>query len=102
MALITVDQAKLHLRIDNDDHDDKLQEIISDVSEIILDYLKVDSALWQTTDGEPEDVPGAVRAAVKLGVSAMFENPEQDEKGPLVLSQTVKNLLMRLRDPAIA
>lgn len=100
--LITLDQAKLHLRIDNDDHDDQLEEIIEDASGIILDYLKMESTAYQTTAGEPEDVPRSVVSAVKLGVSALFENPEQDERGPLVLSQTVKNLLMRLRDPAIA
>ncbi len=102
MALITLDQAKLHLRLDNDDHDEQLEEIIEDASGIILDYLKAGAGTYQTTSGEPDDVPRAVVAAVKLGVSALFENPEQDEKGPLVLSQTVKNLLMRLRDPAIA
>ena len=102
MALITVDQAKLHLRLDTDDHDDLLEEIVSDVSGIILDYLKMDSTAYQTTDGEPDDVPAAVKAAVKLGVSAMFENPEQLPDGPQVLSQTVKDLLHRLRDPALA
>lgn len=102
MALITVDAAKLHLRLDNDDHDELLEELISDVSGIILDYLKMESTTYQTTSGEPDDVPAPVKAAVKLGVSAMFENPEQDEKGPLVLSETVKNLLHRFRDPALA
>lgn len=102
MALITVDQAKLHLRLDTDDHDDLLEEIVSDVSGIILDYLKLESTAYQTTAGEPDDVPAAVKAAVKLGVSAMFENPEQLPDGPQVLSQTVKDLLHRLRDPAMA
>jgi uncharacterized phage protein (predicted DNA packaging) len=102
MALITVDQAKLHLRLDTDDHDDLLEEIVSDVSGVILDYLKMDSTAYQTTDGEPDDVPAAVKSAVKLGVSAMFENPEQLPDGPQVLSQTVKDLLHRLRDPALA
>jgi hypothetical protein len=100
--LITVDQAKLHLRIEDDDHDDQLEEIIEDASGIILDYLKVAETMWQTTSGEPDEVPRAVIAAVKLGVSALFENPEQDEKGPLVLSQPVKDLLHRFRDPAMA
>lgn len=102
MALITVDQAKLHLRLDTDDHDDLLEEIVSDVSGIILDYLKLASTAYQTTSGEPDDVPAPVKAATKLGVSAMFENPEQLPDGPQVLSQTVKDLLHRLRDPALA
>jgi uncharacterized phage protein (predicted DNA packaging) len=103
MALITLDAAKLHLRLDTDDHDDLLEEeIIPDVSGIILDYLKMESTAYQTTSGEPDDVPAAVKAAVKLGVSAMFENPEQLPDGPQVLSQTVKDLLHRLRDPALA
>jgi hypothetical protein len=100
--LITVDQAKLHLRIENDEHDEQLEEIVPDVSEIILDYLKLESTAYQTTSGDPDDVPGAIRAAVKLGVSAMFENPEQLPDGPQVLSQAVKDLLHRYRDPALA
>lgn len=102
MGLITLDQAKLHLRIDVDEHDERIEEAIEDASGIILDYLKLESTAYQNTAGEVEDVPRPVIAAVKLGVSALFENPEQSENGPLVLSQTVKNLLHRLRDPAIA
>jgi hypothetical protein len=100
--LITLDQAKLHLNILDDDHDEKLEELIPDVSGIILDYLKVPSTNWQTTSGDPDDVPGPVRAAVKVGLSALFENPEQHPDGPQVLSQAVKDLLHRYRDPALA
>ncbi len=100
--LISVDAAKLHLQLLDDDHDEQLEEMIPDVSEIILNYLKLPSTSWQTTDGEPEDVPGSVRSAVKLGISAMFENPEQLPDGPQVLSQAVKDLLHRYRDPALA
>lgn len=102
--LITVDQAKLHLRIgaDETEHDETLEEIVPDASEIILDYLKLPSTEWQTTDGEPDDVPGPVRSATKLAVSALFENPEQLPDGPQVLSQAVKDLLHRYRDPALA
>jgi hypothetical protein len=100
--LLTIDQAKLHLRITDDEHDEELEEMVPEVSEIILNYLKLPSTSWQTTDGEPEDVPGAVKSAVKVAISALFENPEQNPDGPQVLSQAVKDLLHRYRDPAMA
>lgn len=102
-ALVTLDEAKLRIRELTDELDDLVEsELIPDVSEIILDYLKLPSTSWQTTTGEPEDVPGPVRSAVMVGISAMLENPEQSPDGPQVLSQAVKDLLHRYRDPALA
>jgi hypothetical protein len=102
MSLLTLDDLKLHLRIEDDYHDDRLEQILDDASGIVLDYLKVEDSQWQTTSGEPDSVPYAVRAATKLVAGALFENLEGNEGGPDPLSETVKSLLHRFRDPAIA
>lgn len=96
--LITVDQAKLHLRIDADtaEHDELLELVVPMASAIVLDYLKRDAASWQTTAGAPEDVPGPVQAATLLVMEALVDGVDEP------LSQPVKNLLHRYRDPALA
>lgn len=98
MALITLEQAKLQLRIDdeNDEHDEHLEELIEDASGIVLDYLKKSETEWQTTSGEPEEVPRAVISATKLVLQSLFEGDDEP------LSQAVKDLLHRYRDPALA
>lgn len=100
--LITLDQLKTHLRIEHDDHDERLQEVIFAASAIVLDYLKMPEGTWETTSGDPSEVPYVVVAATKLVAGALFENVEGNDEGPQPLSQTVKDLLHRLRDPALA
>lgn len=95
MALITVDQAKAEERITHDDLDDVLEEKVNEASHIVLDYLKREETEWQTTAGEPDDVPYLVQAATKIVVHNLIEGIEP-------LSQAVKDLLRRYRDPAIA
>lgn len=100
--LITLDQLKTHLRIENDEHDERLQEVAYAASAIVLDYLKRPEGTWENTAGDPDDVPYVVVAATKLVAGALFENLEGNDEGPQPLSQTVKDLLHRLRDPAFA
>lgn len=100
--LITLDQAKIHLEIEHDEFDDKIEEKIVEASSIVLDYIEADENAWQTTDGAPHDVPGVIQAAAKLVLGALMENREGNEKDPQPLSQAVKDLLHRYRTPAIA
>jgi hypothetical protein len=104
MALITLDAAKRHLVIDHDELDDTLEEKVDEASGIVLDYLKRPDSEWQTTAGTPDEVPYVVQAATKLVLGALWENREGNDYAllPQPLSPTVKNLLHRLRDPAIA
>jgi hypothetical protein len=100
--LITVEQLKTHLGIQNDDHDERLNEIVLEASAIVLDYLKRPETDWQTTSGEPDGVPYVVVSATKLVAGALSENREGNDSDPSPLSQTVKDLLHRYRDPALA
>lgn len=100
--LITLDQAKAHLVIEHDEIDETIEEKVQEASAIVLDYLKRDEAEWQNTSGDPDGVPYLVQAATKLVVGALMENREGNDNGPQPLSQAVKDLLHRYRDPAIA
>jgi hypothetical protein len=96
MALITLDQAKRHLRM-GDDEDEEIEEKVNEASAIVLDYLKVPADEWAVGA-----VPYLVQAATKLVLGALMENREGNADGPEPLSQAVKDLLHRYRDPALA
>lgn len=100
--LITLDEAKKHLRVDDDAQDDEINSKIEMASAIIIDYLKATTATvetWLDSAGEPTSVPGVVKSATLLALGELYKNREA-EADPLTPS--VRGLLHRLRDPALA
>lgn len=71
-------------------------------SAIVLDYLKRDAGEWQDSAQEPESVPSVVEAATLIVAGALYENRDGAGNAAEPLSQTVKDLLHRYRDPAMA
>lgn len=110
MNLITLKQLKAHVSQDTNFDDKMLERIRRDASYVILDYLKIDtgdtSFDWCDALGEPSNtIPGVVRAATLMAAGAMYENRDGSTVGvnsPQVLSQSVVDMLMRSRDPALA
>lgn len=107
MALVTLDEAKnhLHIELENTDHDDDLDLKREAASAILLDYLKVSEDYWQDSNSAPVSPPYLIRAATLLILGALFENREGNPAGQGVaepLSQAVKDLVHRYRDPALA
>jgi hypothetical protein len=102
VALVTFDQAKEHLQVDHDEDDAKIEFIRQQASHIVLDYLKAEEGTYQDSSEEPVDVPGAVEAATLLVCGALYENRDGSDKESSPLSQAVKDLLHRYRDPALA
>lgn len=92
--LVDLITAKQHLRMDGDDADENeiIARKIEQAGAVLRDYLKVDEDMW---DGDSEEVPLVVEAAVLLITEALFDGTEP-------LSPTVKNLVHRFRDPALA
>lgn len=100
VALVTLEAAKEHLRIDDPDQDEEVTDRIGDASDIVIDYLKRPDHEWTE-----DDVPGNVRASVLLVLGALWQNREgvgqyAEDMDPI--SPAVVSLLRRMRDPAIA
>lgn len=93
--LIDLETAKSHLRIDGDDSDDNLYRKMRQASAIVLDYLKVSEDEWDIYDTEADPLPDEIEAATLLVIESLFDGTEP-------LSDTVKSLLHRHRDPALA
>lgn len=94
--LVTLPLAKKHLRVDHTDEDEYIGLLVDQASGIVRDYLKVEVGEW----GE-EATPQPVQAAVLLVIGNLYAH-RGDDPGTNPLSQAVKDLVHRFRDPALA
>lgn len=115
IELLTLQEAKDHVRVTASNADSDIQFKIVQASAILLNYLKVpmDATVddspptlpWlhtdflggHTTEGVP---PWDIKAAAALIFGELYWKREGGEANPL--SDTVKALLTRYRDPAMA
>lgn len=104
MALVTLEQVNLALRLDLVENDERIPDInlkISQAEDAIIDFLKKPDHDWTA-----DTVPGRVSAAIMLVIQSLFDEANTggllpglgtgDPKNPVVA------LLYRLRSPAIA
>lgn len=104
-SLVTLTEIKDHLYIQSADttHDNDLSLKIEIVSDIIMDFLKLTEPPDEWYDDESPPVltiPGRVRGVALLGVAEMYEHREASMND--VLSDKIKDILRRTRDPALA
>jgi Phage gp6-like head-tail connector protein len=100
--LVTLETAKLHLRITDLDHDADVTLKMTQASETIRRFLDLgNDPLWTS-----EDVPAEVQAAVLLRLAHLYEHRgdefgsgnDNDEKNWAAIT----NCLRHLRDPVVA
>lgn len=102
--LVTFEQMKEHLRVDHDEDDQKIQDIVLQASIIVWDHIKGDDYEfdWVTSSGSPMEVPMSIQAATLLVGGSLYENADGSEAGPQPLSNAVRALLTPRRDPELA
>lgn len=91
-ALVTLAEAKSHLRVLNSDQDTDIGMKAEAASDIVTDYIKRPDHEW--TDA---DAPALIKAAILLVLGDLFNDREGAG-----LSEGVKAILHRYRDPALA
>lgn len=123
MNLVTVEEARIHLEIDTDAHDDWLATWIPAASAMVRNYMKSASLYLQDEDssGEPLfdtngdpvyviDTSGEpvvrfeVQAATKILLGYLFRQRDEDESRefePGYLPRPVTAILYPLRMPAV-
>ncbi len=92
VALVTLAEAKAHLRVLNTDHDTDITMKMGQASDIIIDYIKTPDHGW--TDST---APNLIKAAILLVLGTLF-----DEREGAGIPDGVKDILWRYRDPALA
>ena len=84
-ALLTLDEAKLHCRIDHNDEDSLLGALIATATTAVADYLNV------TTVDSTAAAP--VKSAALLLVGALYEQRESQADRQFYKNPTFENLL---------
>lgn len=86
--MLTLYEAKAHLRIDHNDEDELLQAYIDAAEQSVADYLGIEL---------PAAMPAPVRAAILLRVADLYENREAQTDRPLHGNKTFERLLQPYR-----
>lgn len=71
MSILTLDDARLHLRIDGSDDDALVQDCIDAADDYIAQYLGRDVP-WLDDSGTPVAIPASVKQAAKLLVGDYY------------------------------
>jgi hypothetical protein len=105
MLLVTLSQAKAHLRVDHDVEDADITLKAEGASAAVMSYLKTTALDYFDSSGEIDlaSVPAQVKLATLALVQIMFDRDVSgDTWKPGYLPPAVMNMLYPLRDPALA
>lgn len=100
ILLVSIEEAKQHLRILHDESDADIEMKLAAASAIVLRYHKQDAVPAEWLIGSPFEIspPHDIKASVLLVLSELYENREAGIANPL--SDAVKSLIPR--DPTLA
>lgn len=88
--VVTVEEVKMHLRVDHDEEDAYLEGLIAQAQAVAEDYCRVSF---------PDEAPEPVRLAVLLMISHYYENRDNPDKQVYVTMRLAfENLLYPYRD----
>ena len=92
--VVTVDEVKVHLRIEDDDEDDYLETLVAQAQAAAEDFCRV------SFDEDYDAPPEPVRLAVLLMVSHYYENRDNPDRAVYgTMRIAFENLLYPYRDP---
>lgn len=97
-TLVTLAEAKTHLRIPDAAHDADVQQKLDGAEALIIRYLKAQADPTWT----PATVPPPVRSAILLLLTRLYEQRGDDETNDKILWDAIGRHLSLYRDPAIA
>ncbi len=107
-AFISLDYVKRRLRVDHDDDDEVLTDLIESATDVVINHLKAAADAYLDSSGDiPSgiEIPAAIKTATTMLVGYLYREPDQDPEkafgegelpGPIVV------ILRPLRDPALA
>lgn len=107
MMLITLEEAKRHLRVDDESDDSDIELKTHAASGAVRNYLKSAADAYFDADGAviADVVPFEVKAATMLMLGYLYKDRDENADGAFdqgYLPKPVTALLYPLRDPAFA
>lgn len=76
--LVTLEEAKEHLRVDTDDSDIYISSLIDDVSYLCIDFVKHEHGSYEDSAGQPLNVPPYLRRACLVWLGILFRYRDSD------------------------
>lgn len=92
MTTVTLEEAKLHMRVDHDDEDGYFQVLIAAAETHVAKFLG---------DSLPDPMPAPIKAAVLLLVGDLYENRERQGDRTLTEGTAYAMLLAPYRSMAV-
>ncbi len=102
-ALVSLEQAKAHLRVVDDSSDNDIELKVEQASALILERCN-STAYWRaiTPTWTDETVPLSVQAAILVLLSHLHENRGDDMKADEMVWTAIDRLIPMQKDPVIA
>ena len=89
--MLTLDETKLHLRIDHSDEDTLIQSLIDTAAAACADYLNLPPEQLTAT------TPGPIKSAALLLIGTLYEQRESQSERPYNHNPTFDRLLAPYR-----
>ena len=110
MKLVTLEAAKLYLRVDSADEDGVIQNLLSAAGKLCADVARLSAGQWADVDSDTEESEfysreelGAVRDVMRVSIlyalGYLYEHREEADHHALVL--TLRSLLCAVREGVI-
>jgi hypothetical protein len=100
--LITLEQAKWHLRVVSTNEDDDIYRKVEQASDLVLERCN-STSYWRgiTTTWDSDTVPRSVQSAILVLLAHLYENRGQDMKAHAEVWAAVDSLIRMNKDPVI-
>ena len=104
MALITLAEAKTYLRVDTNDDDALIGDLLLSAGRLCTDVARLTDAEWVQADAEPAETDSAeivslrasLRVAIYFTLGYLYEHREEADHHDLLL--TLRSLLFAVRE----
>ena len=101
MALVSLEDAKGHLKIGHEYEDSDILAKLDQAEAIVLDYLEVESDLWDASTVPQDVVAGILRMFTRL-YAFRGDDPDDGKQDGYNLPPDVRQCLWRRRPISIA
>lgn len=104
MALISLDEAKVYLRVDSADEDALISSLLLSAEILAKNISRITDEKWNLVNNDPSeeddreviDLRASFRIAILYTVGYLFEHREEADHHDLVI--TLRNLLFSIRE----
>ena len=104
MALISLEEAKGHLRVDTADEDAMIGILISAAERLCADVARLSDEKWEAVSSDTEDasllpIRETMKVAILYALGYLFEHREEADHHDLTL--TLRSILFAIREGVV-